>query len=171
VSRDSKRDLFLEVMLACREYSQRLDQTNQRIGELMRVNRTDHRVLELLNRHGPMAAGDLAEEAGLTTGAVTAVVDRLEKLGYAQRVRDTVDRRRVVIEQTPESERLGRQYYAPFMARGFAAMRRYTADQLTAIRDFMLEIAALTAEYGQTLRASDPDGTGEDTDESTEARG
>ena len=49
---------------------------------------------------------ELAAEAGLTTGAVTAVIDRLERAGYARRVRDDEDRRRVKVEVTPKLEQL-----------------------------------------------------------------
>ena len=53
-----------------------------------------------------ITAGELAAEAGLTTGAVTAVIDRLERAGYARRVRDDEDRRRIKVEVTPKLERL-----------------------------------------------------------------
>ena len=71
------------------------------VAELAGLNRTDWRCLDILGTRGPMNAGQLAEAARLTTGALTAVVDHLEAAGLVRRVRDTVDRRKVIIETTP----------------------------------------------------------------------
>ncbi len=65
------------------------------------VNATDMQCLNILDYEGPVPAGRLAELTGLTTGAITTAIDRLEKAGYVQRVRDPHDRRRVVIQQIP----------------------------------------------------------------------
>ena len=69
----------------------------------MGVNRTDGRCLDLLEHRGQMSAGELARASGLSTGAITAVIDRLEHAGYAQRVADPADRRRVLIEPTAKA--------------------------------------------------------------------
>ncbi len=146
-------------MTACREFTSAVDVVNQMIGERMAVNRTDHRVLEILNRKGAMTAGDLATAGHLTTGAVTAVLDRLESVGYVRRVRDTEDRRRVLVEQTPEGMKTGVRFYKPFMNRTFETMSNYDVEQLTAIRDFMREAAEFTEEYAKELRAGGPPDT------------
>src|SRR5260370_31519358 len=65
------------------------------------VNATDMQCLNILDYEGPVPAGRLAELTGLTTGAITVAIDRLEKAGYVQRVRHPHDRRRVVIHQIP----------------------------------------------------------------------
>src|SRR3954468_5664923 len=57
------------------------------------MNHTDLKVLSLLSRQGPLSAGRIAELTGLTTGAITFMLDRLEKAGYARRVRHPTDRR------------------------------------------------------------------------------
>src|SRR5580765_8467755 len=63
---------------------------------------------ELLSRTGTLSAGELAELTGLTTGAITGVIDRLEKNGYARRENDPQDRRRVMVRALPEKwERIG----------------------------------------------------------------
>ena len=142
-------------MTATREFTSAVDAVNQVVAEGMGVNRTDHRVLEVLNRKGAMTAGDLAAASHLTTGAVTAVVDRLEDVGFVRRVRDSEDRRRVLIERTPESTKSAMRYYGPFMNRSFELMSNYDAEQLTAIRDFMREAAEITEKYAKELRAAD----------------
>jgi DNA-binding MarR family transcriptional regulator len=157
MSRRSKRDLFLETMTACREFTSVVDVVNQMIAERMGINRTDHRVMEVLNRLGPLTAGDLARESHLTTGAVTAVLDRLEDMGYVRRVRDTEDRRRVLIERTPEGHRTAMRYYGPFMNRTFESMAKYSEEELAVVRDFMRAAAALSEEYARELRADEAD--------------
>jgi DNA-binding MarR family transcriptional regulator len=142
-------------MEACREFTSAVDVVNQIIAERMGVNRTDHRVLEILNRKGAMTAGDLAQAAHLTTGAVTAVVDRLEDVGFVRRVRDTDDRRRVLIERTLESTRTAMRYYQPFMAATFESMAKYSAEELEVVRDFMRGAAELSEEYAEELGTVD----------------
>jgi DNA-binding MarR family transcriptional regulator len=142
-------------MTACREFTSVVDVVNQMIAERMGINRTDHRVMEVLNRLGPLTAGDLARESHLTTGAVTAVLDRLEDMGYVRRVRDTEDRRRVLIERTREGNKTGMRYYGPFVNRTFESMAKYSEEELAVVRDFMRSAAALSEEYARELRADD----------------
>jgi DNA-binding MarR family transcriptional regulator len=141
-------------MTAFREYTSAVDAVNQIIAGRMGINRTDHRVLEIIARLGPVTAGDLATAGHLTTGAVTAVLDRLEDVGYVRRVRDTEDRRRVLVEQTPDGTKTAMRYYAPYMNRSFEAMAKYTADELDVIRDFMRGATAITETYVKELRAA-----------------
>ena len=56
------------------------------------LNRTDMRCVDILQREGPMTAGQLGARAHLSSGAITAVVDRLERTDFVRRIRDTVDR-------------------------------------------------------------------------------
>src|ERR1700693_3398008 len=72
------------------------------LAKKLKLSRTDMRCLDLIGRLRPMTAGRLAEEIGLTTGAVTFVLDRLEEAGMVTRRRDTEDRRRVWGEIVPE---------------------------------------------------------------------
>src|SRR6185369_8890557 len=77
------------------------------------LNRTDWRCLDILGTRGPMTAGQLAEAVRLTSGAVTGVLDRLEAAGLVRRIRDTKDRRKVIVEVTAELDRLGAPVYGP----------------------------------------------------------
>jgi len=75
------------------------------------VSSSDLECLDFLNLEGRVTAGRLAEVTGLTTGAITGVVDRLEKAGFARRARDESDRRKVFIELVPENiAKIGRFY-------------------------------------------------------------
>src|ERR687896_2017517 len=83
---------------AVRAYQTAVDSFDQAVADHVGINRTDARCVDLIDQAGGMTAGELARAAGLTTGAVTAVVDRLEAAGLARPVADPADRRRVRIE-------------------------------------------------------------------------
>src|SRR5687768_1898236 len=72
-----------------------------RLAERMGLSPTDEKCLDLAVRaRGPITAGKIVELSGLSTGAVTGVIDRLERAGYVRRVRDPHDRRKVLVEVT-----------------------------------------------------------------------
>ena len=66
--------------------------------ERLGLNQTDLHCINIIENAGGIGAGELAKEAGLTTGAVTGVIDRLEQRGFVRRVRDPHDRRKVLVE-------------------------------------------------------------------------
>lgn len=106
---------------------------SQSIADRVGMNPTDLESLDLLQRGGPMTAGRLAEVTGLTTGAVTGLIDRLERLGFAHRQPDPGDRRRILVAADTEAieQRLG-----PF----FAPMAAATEELLAGFRDEELAI-------------------------------
>ncbi|MFE7508298.1 MarR family transcriptional regulator [Promicromonospora sp. NPDC057488] len=73
---------------------------HEALGALMGLSAADNKALGVIRREGPMSARELANRTGLTAGAVTGLVDRLEHAGYARRTRHETDRRRLVIEAT-----------------------------------------------------------------------
>ena len=98
-----------------------------------------------------MTAGELADAAHLTTGAVTTVLDRLEDVGYVRRIRDTDDRRRVLVEQTPECTRTAMRYYGPFMEPSFESMAKYTPEELERSATSCAAVAVLVRGYAEEL--------------------
>jgi DNA-binding MarR family transcriptional regulator len=107
------------------------------VAELAGLNRTDWRCLDILFTRGSMTAGQLADAAHLTTGAVTSVLDHLESAGYVRRVRDSADRRRVIVETTPEIERRSRPVYGPLLEDDRRLLSDFDAAQLELITDFI----------------------------------
>ncbi len=105
--------------------------------ELLGINHTDHTAIDIVDRHGRLTAGELARELGLTTGAVTALVDRMEAAGFFRRVRDTADRRRVLIEVTPVVTRVGGMIWGPIAEDFRQLATRYTIEQLELMLDFI----------------------------------
>lgn len=109
------------------------------------LNPTDLGCLCLLLLDGPSPAGHLAEATGLTTGAVTGVIDRLEDSGFARRVVDPTDRRKVIV--TPLVARIEREILPHFMNRQPAGKpgfyKRYSAAELGLIRDFLSRLSSI----------------------------
>jgi DNA-binding MarR family transcriptional regulator len=102
------------------------------------VNETDLHCLNLIENSGGLTAGELARDAGLTTGAVTGVIDRLERVGYARRVPDPHDRRRVKLEVTPRFYARADKIWGP-VAKEWAKTLgdRFTAEELQRIIEFL----------------------------------
>jgi DNA-binding MarR family transcriptional regulator len=121
--------------------------------EHLGINQTDNRCLDVLTRLGPITAGELAREAGLTTGGVTAVVDRLERAGFARRVRDDEDRRRVVIEVEPEFFERAMIFWGPMKEAWDAHAARLTREQLEFLLQFMIDSNELGAQQIERIRA------------------
>ena len=110
---------------------------DDRLAKKLKLSRTDMRCLDLIGRLGPMTAGRLAEEIGLTTGAVTFILDRLEEAGMVTRRRDTEDRRRVWVEIVPEARQRLERLQRPVAEEMRQVAQRFKADELAIVRDFM----------------------------------
>jgi DNA-binding MarR family transcriptional regulator len=103
-----------------------------RIAEEMGLSGTDHKALDLASRaEGPLTAGRIAQLTGLSTGAVTGVIDRLERAGFVRRVRDTQDRRKVLVEILPMDE----EKYAPLFMSALDAVEQVLEKFSPAERD------------------------------------
>jgi DNA-binding MarR family transcriptional regulator len=86
---------------------------------------------------GPKTAGALAEATRLTTGAITGVVDRLEKAGFAQRQRDPHDRRKVLVRLEPTALERAMPYFAPMERATRSALASYADQDLALLLDFL----------------------------------
>lgn len=137
---------------AWRELSARTIFLHQAIADHLGLNLTDHKCLDLVLTRGPMTAGRLAEDSGLTTGAITGVVDRLEKKGFVRRVADPHDRRKTMIEVVPESLGAIEQLFAGLAAKTAEISARYSAVERAAIDDFARRTAAMIDEFVRELR-------------------
>ncbi len=135
MSRQSKRELIAALSLEVRAMQAAVDQLDEAACRVMGINRTDGRCLDIIDREGPVAAGRLAEASGLTTAAVTAVIDRLAKAGYARRRDDPSDRRRVLVEITPLARERAEAIWGPFDMFQ-TALAHFTVDQLELLLRF-----------------------------------
>ncbi|MGH9212146.1 MAG: MarR family transcriptional regulator [Acidimicrobiales bacterium] len=133
----SRRALLGALRVAGREHSDATVLFHTGVAHQLGLNATDAKALSVLQRRGPLAAGQIAVATGLTTAAVTTLIDRLERRGFVRRTRDVADRRRVIVEPTPE----GIDRFAPFFASPQRSLGRlyapYTDDELEVILDFL----------------------------------
>jgi DNA-binding MarR family transcriptional regulator len=131
----------------------------QAVADHVGIHPTDLESLDILRRNGPMTAGRLAELTGLSTGgAITALIDRLERLGYARRERDTGDRRRVLVRALMErAEREFAPLYAPLEHALDDLSARYDDADLAVILDFVTRTNELMQEQIARVR-SEKDG-------------
>jgi DNA-binding MarR family transcriptional regulator len=100
-----------------------------------------------------MTIGELARAVGLSPGAATALIDRLEAAGIASRVPDPANRRRVLVQPAAEGRRRAYAVFAPMIARTMAFLESYSDKELLLIRDFLESARAAVTEHAETLRA------------------
>ncbi len=107
------------------------------IAQKIGMGANDLRCAEILVRMGPMSAGELGERAGLTTGAITGIVDRLEKAGWAKRVPDQKDRRRVMIYPGPQDTATVAGLYDSYLESLTQLLGSYSDSELILMTEFI----------------------------------
>jgi DNA-binding MarR family transcriptional regulator len=146
-----------ELANAIRASQNRTERFDNAVCQMLGINRTDNTALDIIDRHGRVTAGDLARELGLTTGAVTALIDRMAAAGYVRRVPDPSDRRRVLVELTPLSKEVSQLIYGP-VAQDFRQLaKRYSVEDLQLILDFLVAGNALDEKRKVRLASLAPD--------------
>src|SRR6185312_11728643 len=149
-------ELLRQLGRAVVESQDATDAVDQAVAELRGLSRSDLRCLGILEFWGPMAAGELAERSALTPGAITGVLDRLEARGYARRVADATDRRRVVAKITPLVRKLNGETYRPLAEEGNAQIAAtYSDDELRLLVGFLNQSRDLQLRHATRIRAMD----------------
>ncbi|WP_220377912.1 MarR family transcriptional regulator [Streptomyces inhibens] len=126
-----------EVAVRMRMLQQSFDAFDEAAANLLGLNRTDLRCLDLILAKDPMSAGELTTAAKLSPAATTTAIDRLERAGFVTRNRDAANRRRVLVSATEAARAAEREVYGPVGEAGTMALRRYGKDQLAVIIDFL----------------------------------
>jgi DNA-binding MarR family transcriptional regulator len=129
---------------------------HQAVADRLGLHPTDHKCIGLLGSAGSATAGELAEATGLTTGAITGVIDRLEAAGFVRREDDPHDRRRVIIRVVPKRYGDIARLFEPFAAAFLAMGSRYTEKELAAILDFMTRSCHVLRDATLELRKQPP---------------
>jgi DNA-binding MarR family transcriptional regulator len=150
LSKFSRNELIREFIAAVRASQTATEMLDSTVAEYLGLDRSAYRALDVLDQEGPMTAGQLAKRARLSPGATTALLDRLEEKGLARRTRDTEDRRRVLVEVTPELRRGAEELYGTFddAARGLDA---YSDEQLEFLIGFLRGSVAFQEERMRRL--------------------
>jgi len=127
---------------------------SQAVGDRAGMNPTDVESLDFLLREGPMTAGRLAELTGLSTGgAITALIDRLERLAYVRREPDPADRRRVIVRALPENfppdlESL----YMPLEAAMNELLAHYSDEEIALLLGFTVRTNEVMQQQNARIR-------------------
>ena len=137
-----------------RELSTRTVIFHHLIGERLGLNPTDHKCLDVIIRtRTPMTASQLAEETGLSTGAITGVVDRLEKAGYVRRKRDQNDRRLVFIKVLTDRALVKLSpIFDPIKQASRNLYSKYSDEDLAIILDFVINCNKMTQEITANMK-------------------
>jgi DNA-binding MarR family transcriptional regulator len=151
---DAERDrLLLEGSAAYRRYVSAEVLHGHATAEAAGLNSTDFFCLNLLSLSGPLTAGQLAQQTGLTTGATTRMIDRLERSGLARRGRDAADRRQVIVEVCPAAGRdeVG-EALEPARRRMREVFQRYSAQEVRVLIDYFTHAAPALLAAAADLR-------------------
>src|SRR5262245_61175945 len=152
MSKENRDELDGRLMAALRRFQQGTDLIDQAACDLLGVNRTDGRCIDILDLNGRMSAGELAEAAALSPAAITTALDRLERAGYVRRMRDTEDRRRVMVEVTPLARELSWKIYGPMAETGAPALAALSDRDMRMLISFLEQGATVQWEQAAVLR-------------------
>jgi DNA-binding MarR family transcriptional regulator len=142
-----------EMLVArCRELWEAMERFDEAAGRTLGVGRTDLRALNLLE-FGPLTAGEIGERLGLTSGSVTALIDRLARAGFVSRWHPENDRRRVVVELAPATFAAFAAVYAPLGARLGGAIDALSPAERAAAAAALRAMAAAFDAEGEALAA------------------
>ena len=133
-----------EIALLLRRLTVELDAVGSRFAQVHGLNRTDVRalvaIMDAARRGEALTAGQLGEAVDLRSASVTALLDRLEKVGHVRRVRDPEDRRRVSLEMSESAMAAGGEHFGGLARDLVAAMDSYSEAELAVVRRFLRDM-------------------------------
>jgi DNA-binding MarR family transcriptional regulator len=137
-----------------REFSTAVVMFHEAVGKRLGISGTERKLLDVLGRLGPATAGDLATHTGLSTGAITGVVDRLVKAGYAQREPNPRDRRSVIVTRLPNpaSDRLAAEVFGPLGQAIADLSAHYQPAELAAISSYLTGLTDILRQQATRLQ-------------------
>lgn len=151
----SRQEVIEAINQKFREMSTETIMFHQAVADVLGLHITDHKCLDFIQRFGAMPAGRIAELTGLTTGAVTGIIDRLEQAGYVRRTNDPRDRRKTIVEPT-KNRRLERKLemiFVPLRERMESLLSAYSDAELAFLLDATTKFVNGTHEESRKLRA------------------
>ena len=148
----SKTELLVAIGQRVQAFQDATDEVDEAVALRLRLNRTDLRCLSVLSQAGAMSASALADAAGLSRGAMTTALDRIEAAGYARRAWDQQDRRTVRVEMTEAARKEVDVLYGPLAKEGFQLLQRYTAQELEAVLRYLEDGRQLQRAHAQRIR-------------------
>ena len=139
-----------ETTLAVRSLIGAAQELTVRTARDMGANLSDMTAIMQLSEHGPMGVAELARHLGVSPPATTVLVDRLERSGYVERVRDTVDRRRVRITDTPAGRAATQHAWLPAILEIDEVCRSLSGPEQVVVRDLLSRLTAAMTRSGRS---------------------
>jgi DNA-binding MarR family transcriptional regulator len=142
-----------ELALLLRRLNVELDAVGQRFAQEHGLGRTDVRalvaIMDAARRGEALTAGGLGEAVELRSASVTALVDRLERVGHVRRSRDAADRRRVVLEMSDSAMAAGAEHFGGLARDMTAAMEGYTPEELAVVHRWLEDMTAVITRHSR----------------------
>jgi DNA-binding MarR family transcriptional regulator len=158
----SKQELAEEIVgRLARRFSTAAVLFHHAVAECLGLGPTDHKCLDLLRERGVMTGSELAAITGLTTGAITGVVARLERAGYLRRKPDPHDGRKQILSPAGERLRDLQKVFDPIREDMAALLGDFDARQLTAIAEFLTRSTEIAYRHATRMRAESLCGVGQ----------
>lgn len=152
-ARASRMALLAALDREIRQASARGVLFSESVARRLGITPTDLECIDIVGVDGRVTAGELARATGLTTGAITGVIDRLEQRGFARRERDPGDRRKVYVRILPKALRQAGRHYASLGEAMARLMSRYSDDDLALMNRFFAAAREVMATETETLAA------------------
>lgn len=140
------------VDVLVREMAAQTMVTSQIVASHFGLHTTDLRVLDIIFMRRQMLAGELVTATGLSSGSVTALVDRLVSAGYVERRDDDTDRRKVWVCSRNDAIEPIKEIFMPSQRRMYELWRTFTASELDTIVAFLGRTTKLAAECAEEMR-------------------
>ncbi|KKJ99402.1 MarR family winged helix-turn-helix transcriptional regulator [Micromonospora sp. HK10] len=155
---DRRARMIADITNDLRRYAADAQHVGHAFAGLHGLNATDLQALiavmdaELVGE--PITPGRLGERLNLSSGSVTALIDRLERAGHIRRDRDTADRRKVFLRYADRGAELARSFFAPLGRRNDQVMARFSDEELETVHRFMAEMVTSMREHRNAMRAA-----------------
>lgn len=154
ISSATHKELVARVGFHVRKMGAQSVLTSQVVAERFGLHTTDLEVLDLIYLREQASAGELAAATGLTSGSVTALIDRLAEAGYVERHADPDDRRRIQVRIRHNAVAPIKAVYEPIQARMFKLWSTFSTRDLEVIADFLSRSTALAVRCADDIRRS-----------------
>ncbi|AWP28009.1 MarR family transcriptional regulator [Paenibacillus glucanolyticus] len=151
---DQPTDLQENLTLRMRRLGTRTVLYQQQVASSLGLYNNDFISIDILHEKGPITAGELSKLTGLTTGSVTALIDRLEKSGYVRRENDPKDRRKVIIVPLYEDKEDVSETYLKLYTSMMDLASSYTEEELDLITQFLGKASTVLEEQIQHLSST-----------------
>ena len=155
--KNRKRELVTQVIRDAREYSIGMVSFHQAVGRILGLNVTDMKCLDVMTMKGSATPSQLAEQTGLSSGATTAMIDRLEKAGLVERHPHPNDRRGTVLLLTKQAMQKLPLLFESLGNAMLVLISGYSQRELAVLADFFARASVLWQKDREKLQARSDD--------------